>query len=590
MKKTFTFITAAATVLAMASCSNSEDFEQSAQQSSKVINLTLNATRGEVEATTRTAISYNEEYASLESTWSAGDKIYVYSRKSGAQIGTLTQTGTIINQKNSFPLQYDTSYATFSGSVTLGSGDAITDDYAFVYQGSGRNLTVADGKLSYELGYSATIPGLNAWDVAYATGTIQNTTDLEHASCAVTFTNKLAFGYFTTTGCGETNGTLTANYYNKFTLDVKTGTLAGISGTVSIPANNAGFYMPLVPGTVKISTTRTWSQKDGKWGYGTNRHSRSFTAEAGYYYRLGRNASTSFGPVPFYSEDWVLYETLKNSKFSVSADKEVYFTQGNLQYIGTAATPYWRVAEDQYSYLGTANAKPADNNSGTKFTGDIDYFGWGEVGTVNGSVLEFLGSNQESDYQSSITTADVNLTIDWATKFNNNSATLYAEAGQAYPKNGTGDYCCLTKDEWDYLFGHQYWGFATVSLNGGGTVNGLVICPNTVDESTAKTYLTSTVYNSSDTQTKKTNAFSENTITQQTIDENGLLFLPAAGYRVGTTFYNVNTYGYYWTTTSSSDKNAYYMRFCDTFFNSYYSYKRCNGYPVRLCQLVPAAE
>lgn len=61
----------------------------------------------------------------------------------------------------------------------------------------------------------------------------------------------------------------------------------------------------------------------------------------------------------------------------------------------------------------------------------------------------------------------------------------------------------LTKDEWQYLFANQYWGFATVNLTVGGSVNGLVICPNTVTtEEAAKAFLTGTVYKSSATQNK----------------------------------------------------------------------------------------
>lgn len=30
----------------------------------------------------------------------------------------------------------------------------------------------------------------------------------------------------------------------------------------------------------------------------------------------------------------------------------VYFSQGNLQYIGSAETPYWKFADYQYEYIG----------------------------------------------------------------------------------------------------------------------------------------------------------------------------------------------------------------------------------------------
>lgn len=40
-----------------------------------------------------------------------------------------------------------------------------------------------------------------------------------------------------------------------------------------------------------------------------------------------------------------------NGLFSVSATKKVYFSKGNLQYIGSASTPYWKFAEHQWDYL-----------------------------------------------------------------------------------------------------------------------------------------------------------------------------------------------------------------------------------------------
>ncbi len=61
--------------------------------------------------------------------------------------------------------------------------------------------------------------------------------------------------------------------------------------------------------------------------------------------------------------------------FSVSADKQVYFSQGNLQY--NSDTQEWQFAENQYTYVGDAAGNTsvtvdgiADNN------GIVDMFGW----------------------------------------------------------------------------------------------------------------------------------------------------------------------------------------------------------------------
>ncbi len=583
MNKTFTLLAAAAALMAV-SCA--KESNAPALQEGKTIRLTLEATRGESD--TKTAISMNDEYHSLESAWAAGDKIYVYSIKSGSELGTLSiDDASIVNQKTSATSQYATSYAAFTGSITLGGDDAITDNFAFVYQGSGRSLDVSSDLLTYEMGTAADVAGLNKWDVAYATGKIMG--DAGSASCAVNFSNKIGFGYFTTVPVNS-GSNIDLNYYSSFTLNVKTGAIQGLDGKVSVPGN-AAFFMPLVPGSVNLTCDKSWDQDgSGNWGYTSSAQQNAFTAAAGNYYRLGK--SGSYGPVEIRPSARIEYETLKNSIFNVSATKTVHFTQGNLQWISTdavdATAGYWQIAPTQYSYLGAANAKGDSADSGSKLNaGSVDLFGWGEV------AAPFLCSTVNADYQPSITTANVNLTTDWATKFNGASpAKLYAdkEANVEYPKADAGNYCVLTKDEWVYLFANQYWGFATVNLTNGGSVNGLVICPNSVaDEAAAKTILgaSAIVYKSSTTQSGKTAAFSENVIDQATIDANGLLFLPVAGSRNGAGDPgNVGTGGDYWSATSSSATNAYFVRFNATSFNSALSSYRCNGRSVRLASVV----
>ncbi len=574
MKKIFTYCFVAA--LAVFTGCNKQDVAPVSE--GQTIHLTLDATLGADDAT-KTAISYNSNYASLQSVWSADDVIYVYNMQTGAQVGTLTQSGTIVNETASASAQYPTSYATFEGTIT---GDTSTS-FLFVYQGSGRSLPVSDGLLTYEMGTSSDVAGLARWDVATAKGKIQVSNS--KAYCAASFSNKIAFGYFSTKGLSAAN----MNYYSQFTLNVKTGAITGVSGQVAVPGD-AEFYMPLVPGTVNMSANKVWStDSKGKLGYSSIEQTNSFTAAAGKYYRLGKNSDPSYGPVKFQSIDWTNYETMKDSKFKVSDSKYVHFTQGNLQWISTDASDaekgYWKIADTQYSYLGSGNAKGDSNESKSKLNaGNVDLFGWGEV------KAPFLCSTEDTDYQPLITTANTNLTTDWATKFNGTDATtLYADydASQAYPCSET--YCVLTKAEWQYLFANQYWGFATVNLTNGGSVNGIVICPNTItDEAGAKAFLTGTVYKSSANQSGKKAAYSENVIDQATIDANGLLFLPAAGQRNGAGApSDVGTLGVYWSVTSSSASNAYHVYFYTSYFYSgARSEYRYTGRSVRLASVV----
>ena len=67
-----------------------------------------------------------------------------------------------------------------------------------------------------------------------------------------------------------------------------------------------------------------------------------------------------------------------NGLFSVSANKKVYFSKGNLQY--QASTNTWRFAENQWDRIGTGNSNISSSN-----TGWIDLFGWGTSGYNHGA-------------------------------------------------------------------------------------------------------------------------------------------------------------------------------------------------------------
>ena len=59
---------------------------------------------------------------------------------------------------------------------------------------------------------------------------------------------------------------------------------------------------------------------------------------------------------------------------------QLYFSQGNLQYIGSASEPYWKFAENQWDCLGEATGQ----NSASSNV-DRDLFGWGTSGYHNSS-------------------------------------------------------------------------------------------------------------------------------------------------------------------------------------------------------------
>lgn len=207
--------------------------------------------------------------------------------------------------------------------------------------------------------------------------------------------------------------------------------------------------------------------------------------------------------------------------FTVGSDKVVYFSQGNLQYIGSAATPYWKFAEHQCDLIGDGQ----DGSSASNI--DRDLFGWGDLTGYNIS-----GNN--ADYQ---------WTDDWGTKIGTGWRTLTGGVG----------------GEWDYLIntrmkdGNLLYGEGKV----GNCTPGLIILP---DDWICPDDLTFSPGHAS--------GFEANFYTYSEwaqMEAEGAVFLPAAGYRDGAVVWNVGSYGNYWSSSSPNSNSAYNL----AFFNIY---------------------
>ncbi len=246
-----------------------------------------------------------------------------------------------------------------------------------------------------------------------------------------------------------------------------------------------------------------------------------------------------------------------NGKFSVSGIKQVWFSQGNLQY--KAATNKWRFAESQLDYIGSSNS-----NISSSYSGWIDLFGWGTGNNPTNS------SGNYSDYSTF---------TDWGTNPITNGG------------NVANKWRTLTSEEWRFLMfnrttpsGIRY---ARATVNG---VKGVVVLPDDWDSSY---YTLITGYS----------GYSSNTISMSDwtskFESNGALFLPAAGERVYTSFYDETGgypnyhQGFYWTSSYYNDTQAYALGFNDVrldvgyyiMYELYYVLTngyRYYGYSVRL--------
>ena len=61
----------------------------------------------------------------------------------------------------------------------------------------------------------------------------------------------------------------------------------------------------------------------------------------------------------------------------------------------------------------------------------------------------------------------------------------------------------------------------------------------------------------------------------------GAVFLPAAGYRYGTSLYNIDSNGCYWSVSHYNDDRAYQVSFSDSYLGSS-GFDRLYGQSVRL--------
>ena len=248
--------------------------------------------------------------------------------------------------------------------------------------------------------------------------------------------------------------------------------------------------------------------------------------------------------------------------FSVSATEKVEFSKGNLQY--QASTDTWRFAEHQWDYIGDNNV-----NISSTYTGWIVLFGWGTSGWESGNTYYHPWDSDKS-----------NGTL-YGPPGENNLTGAYANCDWGHnPVSNGGDlpnqWRTLTQEEWDYVFNTRstiYSGirYAKAQVNG---VNGVVLLPDNWKYS---------YYSLNSTNTHNAD-FTTNVISASdwvTLESHGAVFLPAAGYRDGTTVEVVGSYGYYYSASCYSSTTAYYVYFVSGNLSTNY-YIRSSGLSVRL--------
>ena len=236
-----------------------------------------------------------------------------------------------------------------------------------------------------------------------------------------------------------------------------------------------------------------------------------------------------------------------NGKFSVSATKQVVFSQGNLQYVNGI----WQFAADQCSRIGSEQSDE-----------QRDLFAWG------------TGDNPNKIYGDP---TDYTTFVDWGVNAISNGG------------NEANVWRTLTHDEWVYLIegrenAADKFGFGNVK----GTT-GLIILPDDWTQPTGALYFNPSLQMSGFAKNEYNVYYNENgnnfthnvyLADWDAMEPAGAVFLPLAGDNVGWPI-NIAS-GNYWTSTRCSEVTSYMIFFNDQYFNINEDNVCNNGYSVRL--------
>ena len=214
--------------------------------------------------------------------------------------------------------------------------------------------------------------------------------------------------------------------------------------------------------------------------------------------------------------------------FSVSADKQVTFSPGNLQY--HPANDEWRFAPSQLDHIGDANS-----NCSPTYNGWLDLFGWsGSTGSANFGVST---SQDYADYSGSF--------VDWGAN----------QIGSDAPNT----WRTLPFEEWDYLLNTRANASSLKGVAQVNGVNGLIFLPDNWVCPAGITFKSGFNSNSGLDYYAAYQTFTAAEWSK--LESAGAVFLPAAGVRDGSSVGNVQRVGYYWSATEYDSSSVYYLYF-----------------------------
>ena len=373
------------------------------------------------------------------------------------------------------------------------------------------------------------------------------------------------------------NGTFTADYTNPVLTYSENGTnTVRLNCEATLTATAQKFYVVLPADTLNGFTMKVYNGDNVIF---TKSTANAITFQANYV------ESMTETPVTTHPQGSI------NGLFSVSATKQVYFSQGNLRaYNATANSTsgwVWSFAENQWDYIGSSGSNQYINGSMTiSQAGYVDLFCW-------------VGASASYDNYGIMYDNDGGVWGHEATNFGNSTNDALKHDWGHNPITNGGNVADMwrtpTNDEWVYLINSRTTAAGTApTINGTadaryakaklfGTNRGLIIFPDTYVHPDGVAYPTG--INAAGNTSWNGNQYSDADWAK--MEAAGCVFLPCTGIRVYYTQINdKETRGFYASSTPRPDswQHAKVMQFLDNSCTPNANRYRRDAGPVRLVQ------
>ena len=434
-----------------------------------------------------------------------------------------------------------------TGDVLRITGTNISGDLTLT-SGAGEATATFEGDLTYT-GEGSPADDLELQAVLVSTSNAMTTLTYSSATYPTTaIASTLAeaverYSYFkaTSTYASKNFSLSQQTSFLNFTVTLTDGTTTGTALGITIQNGGA---------TVRTGSVTTATDGGVKAKFVAAMPSGTTMSSATF--QLGSKSAVSFGGTTTLVANRIynISKTISVSGLLTGAFKinnggtQVHFAQGNPRYTSGA----WSFFDNQWDYYTTYSADSWDK------------FGWSTSATTYGMNTSMSSSTYSGDFK------------DWGNAVGSGWRTL-------------------TSAEWTYLFNTRTTGgtvfgtssarYAHATINTDGTsVNGMILFPDGVDIASTEVTTAGSVNATSAWATKCTTA------QWSALAAKGCVFLPAAGYRYGTSVYNFGSYGYYWSSSPNGASYAYKVTFYSGVLNPADYDVREGGNSVRLVRQV----